>query len=191
MNEKIFTFIAPFLSYIDDGKLFRKPFSWLYAALAAINVVLPFYILYKAIDADVFSIGAKFVFAFLLVWLVVVAACWVGFQIWWDRRKKVLLTSSEGSEFPATPVISHFIQTLGEWLGVWVAIVGFGFSFIAWIFLGEEAAYLGNMTGLPFSETGIAAMIIAPVTGFLIIVIARFVAEQCRALAAIANNTKN
>ncbi|MDR0714856.1 MAG: hypothetical protein LBF89_11460 [Bacteroidales bacterium] len=189
MNEKFFTFIKPFLSYIDDGKLYRKPFGWLYAALAVINLLLPFYMLYEAIDGGVFDAGAKYVFAFLLIWLVIVAACWAGFQIWWDRREKVQLTSREGSEFPATPVISHFIQTLGEWLGVWIAIVGFGFSLISWIFLGEEAAYLASMADLPFSGTGITSMIVAPITGFLIIVISRFIAEGCRALASIANNT--
>jgi hypothetical protein len=187
MKEKFFTFIEPFLSYIDDGKLFRKPFGWLYIVFAGINLLLPFYILYKAIDGGVFEVGAKYVFAFLLIWLVVAAACWAGFQIWWNRREKVLLTSPEGSEFPATPVISHFIQTWGEWMGAWIAIVGFGFSLIAWVFLGEEAAMLGAMTGLPFSESGIVPMIAMPVAGFLTIVVTRFIAEQCRVLAAIAN----
>jgi hypothetical protein len=188
--EKIFSFIAPFLSFIDSGKLFRKPFSWLYIALAALNVVLPFWILYKAIDSSIFDYGAKFVFAFLFIWIVTLAASWVGFQIWWNRRTKVLESSSEGSEFPATPVIAHFIQTIGEWLGSWVAIVGFGFSLFSWIFLGEEAAAaLGSAMELPFSG-GLVPMIVTPITGFMIIVLFRFFAEQCRALATIANNTK-
>ncbi|MDR3328156.1 MAG: hypothetical protein LBT04_08615, partial [Prevotellaceae bacterium] len=128
MYEKVLNFIAPFLSYIDNGKLFRRPFGWLYLALAALNAVLPFYLLYVAIDEQVFSAEAKYVFAFLLIWLVIVAACWVGVQIWWNRKDKLQDTSQEGSEFPATPVIAHFIQTLGEWLGALIAIIGFGFS---------------------------------------------------------------
>jgi hypothetical protein len=189
MDKRVLNYIAPFLSYIDSGKLFRKPFGWLYLALAAVNAVLPFYLLYVAIDNQVFSAGAKYVFAFLLIWLVIVAACWVGLQIWWDRKDRVQETSPEGSEFPATPVIAHFIQTLGEWLGAWIAIVGFGFSLFAAIFLGEEAQMLGAMIDLPLSS-GFLGIILYPVYGFLVVVVARFVAEQCRALAAIANNTK-
>jgi hypothetical protein len=189
MNEKILKFIAPVLSYVDSGKLFRKPFSWLYIALAALNVVVPFYLLYIAIDNQVFSAGAKYVFAFLLTWLVIVAACWVGAQIWWDRHEKVQGTSLDGSEFPATPVIAHFIQTFGEWLGAWVAIVGFGFSLFATIFLREEAQILGLMLNLPM-DNGVWGAILYPIYGFLVIVVTRFIAEQFRVFASIANNTK-
>jgi hypothetical protein len=189
--EKVLNFIAPFLSYIDSGKLFRKPFSWLYVALAAVNALLPFVILYSAIDGGVFSSGTKYVFAFLLIWLVILAASWVSLQIWWNRREKVLETSAEGSEFPATPVLAHFVQTLGEWFGSWIAIVGFGFSLFAWIFLGEEASSLAYATGLSFlGNAGFLGMILIPIYGFLIIVVSRFLAEQFRVLVVIANNTK-
>jgi hypothetical protein len=189
--EKVLNFIAPFLSYIDSGKLFRKPFSWLYIALAAVNASLPFIILYYAIYGKVFSAGAEYVFAFLLIWLVIVAASWVGLQIWWNRREKVLETSVEGSDFPVTPVIAHFIQTFGEWLGSWVAIVGSGFSLFTWIFLGDEASVLGYATGLSFlGNAGLLGIILMPVYGFFIIVIWRLLAEMFRAIVAIANNTK-
>jgi hypothetical protein len=189
MNKRVLSFIEPFLSYIDSGKLFRRPFGHLYLALAVFNAVLPFYLLYVAIDNRVFSAGAKYVFAFLLIWLVIVAACWVGVQIWWNRKDRVQVTSQEGSEFPATPVIAHFIQTLGEWLGALTAIIGFGFSLFATIFLGEEARMLGAMLNLPLNS-GLWGLVLYPVYGFLIIVVARFIAEQCRALAVIANNTR-
>lgn len=35
MKEKFFGFIKPFLNYIDEGKIYRKPFSWLYLLMAA------------------------------------------------------------------------------------------------------------------------------------------------------------
>ena len=189
----LLTFIEPYLSYIDSGKLYRKPFSWLYLALAAVNAVLPFYLLYKAIDSGLMKYAeAKFIFAFIFAWLFVVAACWVGVQIWWNRKDKVLATSQEGADFPATPVIAHLVQTFGEWLGSLVAIVGFGVSLCAIIFLGSEARELSNALGgfMNFSGIGFWGLILNPVWGFLIIVVFRFFAEICRALAAIANNTK-
>ncbi|MDR2651062.1 MAG: hypothetical protein LBC68_01930 [Prevotellaceae bacterium] len=186
MDNKFFTFIKPYLSFIDSGKLYRKPFYWLYVVLAAANLLFPFYVLYEAIDSRMFSMGdAKFIFAFILIWLVMLAAAWVGFQIWWDRKDKVQNTTSEGADFPATPVISHLIQTIGECVGAWVAIVGFGSSLFTWILLGSGGWY----NELPLSG-GFWGIIIFPVVGFLIIVFTRFVAEQIRALASIANNTK-
>ncbi|MDR0754912.1 MAG: hypothetical protein LBF04_05945 [Prevotellaceae bacterium] len=182
MDNKFFTFIKPYLSFIDSGKLYRKPFYWLYAVLAAVNLLLPFYFLYEAIDMGFFNGNAKLIFALMLNWLVILVAAWVGAQIWWDRKDKVQNTSSEGADFPATPVISHLIQTLGECLGTWVIIVGFGSSLFNWILLGGYGYY-----GLP---NGFIPMIISPVAGFLIIVFARLIAEQIRALASIANNTK-
>jgi len=190
MTDKLLKFIEPYLSYIDSGKLYRKPFSWFYILWAVFNAILPFYMLYKAIDSGIFKyMQAKHIFAFVLIWLVVLAACWVGFQIWWNRKDKVLETSEEGSEFPATPVIAHFFQTFGEWLGTFIAIVGFGASLIATIFLGNDAGSMGNAMGLHIN-LGITGIISFPILGFVIIVGMRFLAELCRALASIANNTK-
>ena len=188
----ILTFIAPFLSYIDSGKLFRKPFGWLYMALAGVNAVLPFYLLYKAIDSGIFKYAdAKAVIAFIFAWLFVLAACWVGFQIWWDRKDKVLETSQDGAEFPVTPVIAHLVQTIGEWLGSLIAIAGFGISLCALVFLGNEAGELSYIFGgFNFVSFGALGLILNPIIGFLMIVVFRYFAELLRALAAIANNTK-
>ena len=193
MNNKLLNFIDPYLSYIDSGKLYRKPFSWLYILWAVFNAVLPFYVLYQVIDSGIFEYTtAKLIFAFVLIWLVLCVACWFGFQIWWNRKDKVLLTSDEGSEFPATPVISHFIQTFGEWLGMYIAVIGFGISFFGTIFLGNEAYQLSNAMDLPFSSgfMGIGGVVIFPILGFATIVVFRYFAELCRCLVSIANNTK-
>ena len=187
---KFLTFIDPYLSYIDSGKLYRKPFSWLYMALAAVNALMPFYLLYVVIDSGMLKdVPAKFIFAFILAWLFVVAACWVGVQIWWNRKDKVMETSQDNADFPATPVISHLIQTSGEWLGSFVAIVGFGISLCGIIFLGSDARELAGVLDFGL-DVGFRGLILNPIGGFVIIIVFRFLAELCRALAAIANNTK-
>jgi len=61
MNSKFFNFVGPFLAIIDNGKLFRKPFSWLYSVIAIINLLLPAFILYQAIANNIFSAPAKFI----------------------------------------------------------------------------------------------------------------------------------
>jgi len=190
MANKFCNFIDPFLSIIDNGKLFRKPFSWLYAVIAVINLLLPFYILYLAIANKVFGAPAKIVFVFILVWLTVLLASWIGFQIWWNRKDKINASSSLGDDFIATPVFSHFVQTFGEWLGTWIGLVGFVFALLVTIILGSEGYYLSRQLGLGFLGLSAISIILMPLYGFLIIIISRFLAEQFRALVSIANNTK-
>jgi hypothetical protein len=190
MDNKFFTFIKPYLSFIDNGHLYRKPFSWLYVILAVINLLLPIYVFYQAIKNQVFDSPAKYVIVFLLVWIIIAFASWISFQLWWDRKSKVINTSIESDEFVATPVFSHFIQTLGEWIGTWIGIVGFGTALLTTIILGEEGNSLSEQLGFGFMEVGFLSIILMPIYGFLIIVATRFLAEQFRALVSIANNTK-
>ena len=190
MDHKFFTFIKPYLSYIDKGHLYRKPFSWLYTVLAIINLILPLYVFYMAIDNRIFDSPAKFIIVFLLVWIIIAFASWVSFQLWWDRKSKIIDTSVEGDEFVATPVFSHLIQTIGEWLGTWIGIVGFGITLLTTVILGHDGYYLSRQIGLDFFGTGWFFIILMPIYGFLIIVATRFLAEQFRAIASIANNTR-
>ncbi|MBP6290036.1 MAG: hypothetical protein KA407_00195 [Spirochaetes bacterium] len=190
MDNKFFTFIKPYLSYIDNGLLYRKPFSWLYTLIAIINLVLPIYFLYQAIENNIFDFPAKFIILFLLIWIIIAFASWISFQLWWDRKSKVISISSEGDDFIVTPVFSHLIQTIGEWLGTWIGIVGFSVALLTTIMVGNEASPLLNLIGIPFVGTGFLFVILMPIYGFLIIVGTRFLAEQFRALTSIANNTK-
>ena len=190
MENKFFNFIAPYLSAIDDGKFIRKPFSWLYSLIAIINLLLPFYLLYQAINNRMFDYGGKIIFGFILAWVTISIACWIGFQIWWDRKNKITSFFSTGDEFIATPTFSHFIQTFGEWIGTLVGLIGFIFGLLSIIALGEVGYFLSRQLGVPFINMGILSIIFAPIYGFLIIILTRFLAEQIRALVAIANNTK-
>lgn len=190
MKDLFFNFAKPYLEYIDKGKIYRDPFNWLYMLLGALNLVFPLYVFYLAIDNNIFDAGAKFVITFLLIWVVLAFAGWISFQIWWDRKDNVSTISSDRDEFKATPVFSHFIQTFGEWMGTWIAIVGFGTALLATIFLGDEARMFTRATGLDFLGTGFLSIFLMPVYGFLVLVGSRFLAELFRAIAAIANNTR-
>ena len=190
MENKLLTFIRPYLSFIDNGHFFRKPFRWLYTLLAIVNLLIPIYVFYQASDNRIFDSPAKFVIVFLLLWVIVAFAGWVGFQLWWDRKSKIDMSSTAGDEFIATPALSHFIQTLGEWIGTWIGLVGFGFALLTTIILGDEGYDIEESLGIPYLNTGWMAILTMPIVGFLIIVFSRFLAEQIKALSAIANNTK-
>jgi len=194
MENKFLTFISPYLSFIDKGHLFRKPFSWLYVIIAIINLLLPLYILYQAIDNRIFDAEFKITITFLLAWLIIAFAGWVSFQLWWDRKTKITFSSDDNAEFVATPAFSHLIQTLGEWLGTWIGLVGFGFALLTTVILGEQGHYLSYQLGIPmvgeYLGSGWTYVFLMPIYGFLIIVLTRFLSEQIKALSAIANNTK-
>lgn len=191
MKNKFFTFLDPALALIDNGAFFRKPFRWLYMLLAALNLLIPIAVLVAAIDNRLFSAGGKFVVAFIIIFLIICGLSWFGFQIWWNRREKVNISSQDGDEFVAIPVFSHFLQTSGEWLGMYVGVGGFAISLIAAIFLGQDAQIMGYALGMgSLFGGGILSCLLFPIYGFLIVVVARVLAELYRALASIANNTR-
>ena len=189
MNNKFLTFSKPYLSFIDNGHFFRKPIYFLYSILGIINLIFPLFLIYMAIDDNVLksSRPPMFFISFALFLLIIVFASWISFQLWWDRKSKIAYTSNDGDDFIATHIFSHLIQTIGEWLGTWVGIVGFGTGILSKIFFGEDGEI--NIYQYEFLGTGWLFVVLTPIYGFLIIVVTRFLAEQFRALASIANNT--
>jgi hypothetical protein len=184
-KHPFFVFSKPYLDFIGKGRIF----GIFYFVMAGINLLLPFFVIFKVADSGLFDYGGgKFVAAFIFLWLVIAFACWIGFQLWWDRRTKI--TDITGSEFIATPIFSELLQTFGEWLGTMIGIIGAGGGLIASIFLGEEADYLFSAIDMDFMSFGVLTIIIGPIIGFFIIITFRFLAEQLRLWAALVNNTK-
>ena len=192
MNNYFFSFIKPYLSYIDEGHFFREPFRWLYTLIAVWNLIVPFYTIYAVIDGKLFDliggVTPKSFFVFLLLWAIIAFVSWVSFQLWWIRREQLRFSSSTNDEFVATPAYAHLIQTLGEWLGTWISIVGFALSVFNVTFFGGDLSYLYPSFALP--SFGVLSILFIPVYGMLIIATTRFIAEQIKGISAIANNTK-
>lgn len=187
-DNKFFSFFEPVLKYIDTGKFFREPFRWLYAILAILNLLFPIVLLVRAIESDLFRLGGGgLITVFIFIWIVVVFISWIGFQIWWNRRKKIYSIVTGHDDFVAIPVFSNFIQTFGEWLGMLIGIGNPMLILIVAVFLKGDT----SMLRLPLVGSGaLINIVLYPIYGFMIIVVARVMAETFRALAAIANNTK-
>lgn len=185
-QNKFFNIFAGFINAMEQSGFFRKPLYWLYIIFAGLNILVPVYLLFMMISNDLLNrlgVGG------FLIWLIIAFAGWMGFQLWWNRKDKITLHIQQGDDFFAIPLFSHYIQTMGEWLGMTLAIVGAGVALVAWIFLGGSGS---GRTGfpIPLQGFGIAGVIIAPIIGFTIILISKVLSELYRALAAIANNTK-
>ncbi|MDR3356698.1 MAG: hypothetical protein LBO04_05855 [Spirochaetaceae bacterium] len=186
MNKNpFFGFSRPYLDLIGKVKIF----SLVFFVMAAVNLFLPFTVIYTTIESGIFEYGgAKFIFASILSWLVIIFACWIGFQLWWNRREKV--SNIATSEFIATPIFSEIIQTFGEWLGTLIGIIGAGVGLIASVFLGNYVNDFFRAIGMNFFRFGAMVIIIGPIIGFFIIISFRFIAEQLRLFASLVNNTK-
>ena len=187
-----YSFAKPYFDFIGKGKIY----SIFYVVMAVLNLLLPLIIIYLVIDTGFLqNTGARVVVAFMISWLVVAFASWIGFQLWWNRKAN--LRRFEYADFIATPVISEILQTFGEWLGTTIVIIGVGVGFIATVLLWDVARIPLSSFSFGFFDSnryfycGPAAIVSSLVIGFFIIIIFRFLAEQIRIIAAIANNTRD
>lgn len=176
-------FARPYFALIDGGALFRKPFRILYMVLAALNLLSILGVLAVMFKGGVGGI---------LIGLFGIFGLWIGFQLWWDRKDRINQYVNQGSEFVALPVFAHFFQTCGEWFGTLMAIVGTGASLVMAL-LGRSGGHgrspLDMFTAMA-GDAPLVGLIASPLLGFLIIILTRAIAEQIRALVAVANNTK-
>lgn len=177
-------FAAPYFNLIDSGALFRRPFVILYMVLAGLNLLS---------ILGVLGFMFKGGIALIITGLFTIFALWVGFQLWWNRREKIDTFVTPGSEFVALPVFAHLWQTIGEWTGTFVAIAGTGASLggLVGSIGSENTSYYGGDPMTMFTQLGFTGLIACPIAGFLILIFTRAIAEQIRALVAVANNTKN
>ena len=184
-DSSLFRFAKPYFDYIGKGKIY----SLFYIAMAILNLLIPFSVIYIVIESGFLQrSGAKVVVGFIFSLIVIFFASWIGFQLWWCRKSGI--RKVEAAEFIATPVISDLIQTSGEWLGTYIAITSAGIGLIAVIFLGHSTGSAFSPFNFNFLEYAPLMIIGGPVAGFFIILISRFFAEQVKIFTSIANNTR-
>jgi len=184
-ESPFFGFARPYFDFLGKGKVY----SIIYVFMAIINLLIPLAVIFVVIQLGFLqNSGARIIVSFILSWLIIAVACWIGFQLWWYRKS--CLKKIENADFIATPVVSEIVQTFGEWLGTLIAIIGAGVGIIITVFLRSSQDYLYREYGIVFLEYSPLIIVVAPVIGFFVIIIFRFIAEQFRILASIANSTK-
>ncbi len=186
MESKFFTVLDPVFKYIDSGKFFRQPLQWLYYLLGVLCLILPLYILGKAISSELFSyMSGSGIFTFLLIWVVMAGVSYGAFCLWFNRARRLKELLPTGSRFAAIPALANFIQTFGEFAGLYVGVFGFVASLLATLFQQPGMGYAFG--DLPVGG-GIMGAIYTLIAGYVIVVVSRFFAEMVLALADIANN---
>lgn len=181
--EKILNLIDPALKYIDSGSFFRQPFKWLYYILGILNILIPIWLINITSDLGKYASG-KIITCMVLLIIISIPIAFFGAMIWIKRGNSLNNDASNNSRFIAIPILSNLIQTAGEWLGYMIGVGGFIVVLLLLLFGGGELSFY-----IP-AEASFAMLIVYPILGFLIILIARFIAENFLAIASIANNTQ-
>ena len=154
--------VKPYLHFVDTNVLFKKPVSCL---LAIVSLLIPVYFIFQIIQTGVFkSEDTKLIVASILVFLVIAFAGVFGAIIWWHRR----ISHDEGSTW--YPNFRRFIQTWGEWLGTFIAIVTFGSVLILMLFFENQSYLIAGLIPLPLPTLQLTYALMGPVVGFLIII---------------------
>ncbi|MCL1947159.1 MAG: energy transducer TonB [Chitinivibrionia bacterium] len=186
-SNKFTGFINPIMNLIDNGIIYRKGFVVLYWISAVVCLLSPLILLPISIGSGQMLSG-RLVFALLIVSISFIFPCWLGFQVFWNRMKKVNTLLKDEDDFVAIPLVADYIKTSGEF----VAITSIG-SIPCLILLGifvtviEEVKYiLPDWLASLFGPVAILTVIL----GYVFMISAKFIAEMITALASIANNTK-
>lgn len=143
------------------------------------------------------DIKFKAIVALLLFSVLAIFIGLINFQIFWDRKSKIILTSKNNDEFTAIPVIAHYIQTLGESIGTYVGIMGTFTILIAIVFkvcfgtYGLDRLFITGLENLSNNlSAGILYLFLPIIAGFITVVLFRVISEGIKAIVVIANNTK-
>jgi len=188
-GNKFTGFIKPVLDLIDNGVFYRKGFWLLYLLSAIASLLTPIVLLASAISSGFLGyMSFGVVLGLILAWLFVAFSYWLGFQVYWNRMKKIDTLFKEEDDFVAIPLLADYIKTSGEY--ICIVSVSSVPGLVLFGIVAADAA--GNI--LPIGGTGITFVltsIFIGILGYVVLLVSKFLAESILALAAIANNTKN
>lgn len=166
------------LKYFDSGNVFCKPFKWLYWIISVLVPIFCISGITKILDGFKYANGV-FMFFLILCVLVLLAVAFFGFLYWFRRADDVEVSVDTKARFVALPPVSHFIRTLGEFVG----IVGASAGTLIALFINLGLTIEGYGRGDSW-----LAVIVIPIVSYVVIVLTRFLSEMINATASIAND---
>jgi hypothetical protein len=175
---KFFTALRPYLAFVDSVKFFTVPFSWLYVLFAVVFLLAPFAVLSYLINADFFEYApGKMIFSVILSWIAALAAAWVAFQVWWNR-KKVVYTERLTIDV-IIGAVAHLVYTFCEATAHFIGVAGFFSGLFSLIFSQ------GILDVLGLESMALPVMVGSLIGGYAGVWIARLVAFLFRKIAEI------
>jgi hypothetical protein len=147
---------------------------------------------FHASNSKVLSVIALVLFCIFILIIGLINAL-----VLWSRSVDLKQLNAENDKFTAIPVLSHFIQTIGETMATYIATMGFATVLIAVAFktcfgvFGLSELYVVNLERLSENyEMGIPYLLVPIIAAFFMLWTSKIIAEAIKTLVAIANNTQ-
>lgn len=176
--SSFFNMLDPLLKYIDDGQLFRQPFKWLFYAIGILLAGGCFYAIYNMFDKVEYMTG-KHVFFIILMSLILIAVAIFCVVYWFNRAGEIEYELGIGN-LQAMPAVALLIRYLGECSGCVIAGAGCLGSLFVFLFFGDDS--------FGIFDDAWKGIFMCPILGYVEILLSRFLAEMCVALANISND---
>lgn len=190
-----------FYGSLDTGIFFRRPALWLYAVSACVlalgTLVLVAGVLYLtgmslyagAVNGAHSAAVRLFACGLFLAGGLAFTGVFTVRHLW--LRLRDLRAHGKDGGFVMAPLLAHQVRTFGEVAGLLTGLVGIIFTLSLWPLAVEGIAAHLPLAGMVRSA-GIALLFapLAPLAGFLVIALFRWLSEAIRVLYAIANNTR-
>jgi len=197
-----------YLKFVETTRFFTTPFSWLYVVVALAFLAIPIILLVTGLDINIFSLGGKIVFGFILTLIASIAAAIISFVVAWDGKKKnstdkitIELIIDSVADLLALIIKSfaHFIAVFGFFAGLFALIFGnellsaLGLNFgvviimVASVFLGYGLVWFSRLFKFLFAKLSrIAVIVIVQIFKFVVlhavVVIYNFIAHIVKQL---------
>lgn len=174
-KNKFFNSIHNFFDYLDSALFFRHVFLGIYYLIALVCVVGALLLTLNTSSIIGYSANA---FIKVLTVIIILFFGFIGIFYWIEKAKKLKVILKKDDDIIVIPLVADLTKNIGDFAGIVVGVGGFIIFFLIAIF--SSAPFL------PSLGTALAALLI----GFLIMVSFRLITELYKAIASIANNTK-
>ena len=184
---------------IDNGKLIKKPFKWLYVIsgalcvlpmLAGIGVIIwQWDLLFNLLNPNFWTDFVSILMAFLVVYALLIYAVW-GWHFWKNRKENLDGVIRTGSRTVAIPLIAHINQSNGEHFSlflVYVSVASFVLAYIACM-LTNALGFWSKFGFILYLIGGVVAIGVVALVAYLNILFVRFISERIRLLSQIGND---
>lgn len=192
--------LGKYLKAADNGDLFRHPLYLFYLVIGWSFVLTPLAVLFKggsevlrALDSDYETAGIKVltVLAFLIALAVSLVIAYLAVVFWRDRAMRMRNITQMQSDFFVLPVWVHLIRSMGEWLGLVIAIALTTAGVIVFLF-GLHGAFTSDYYQLETLGYALLALVGLPVlgvlSGYLVVFLHRIFAEGINVFLSMATN---
>jgi hypothetical protein len=172
--------VTPLMRNFDNGKSFRIIAETAISLLSLASIVaapLTAYYIYK--NKIMYGCDTEDKILIMIAVIILLLMSLFSYSYWVKRISFIKLIFDPKDEYVVIPIGTYLFQWVGEWIALLSCVVACIIFILYFISFDSESLTLGWNYGCYFIATG-----------FVLSFVFRLIAERMRAVASIANNTK-